>query len=77
MTVHWAITYEERGRAVRWEWDELVVAAVRLEDDWAVQYGRDRSNRLFSTTTSYADAVADAETCMRLLAMEYADVAVE
>lgn len=77
MTVHWAITYEEQGRAIRWEWDELVVSAVRDGGDWAVQYGRNRSDRLFSTTTSYADAVADAETCMRLLAMEYADVAVE
>lgn len=78
MTVHWAITDEVEGRDIRWEWDELVVNAARDEGgDWDVEYGRGDVERLFSTTESFDDAVADAETCMKLLSMEYAGIPTE
>lgn len=77
MTVQWRITNEER-RAVRWEWDELVVRAANDSGGtWDVEYGRAETERLFSTTGSYEHAVADAETCMRLLSMEYAGIPTE
>lgn len=76
MTVHWTITNEEAG-AVRWEWDELVVAAKADDDEWDVEYGQDETERLFSTTGTYDAAIADAATCMRLLSMEYAGIPTE
>lgn len=76
MDVHWAITNETNG-AIRWEWDELVVRAAFDDDGWDVEYGQAEPERLFSTTGSYDDAVADAETCMRLLSMEYAGIQTE
>lgn len=74
MTVHWTIT-DEGGAEIRWGWEELVVTAVAAGGgEWDVEYGRDETERLFSTAESYGDAIADAETCMRLLSMEYAGI---
>lgn len=78
MTVHWSITKEETMEEVHWAWDELVVEAVAVDgDEWDVEYGRGETERLFSTTDSYGDAIEDAETCMRLLSMEYAGIPTE
>lgn len=76
MTVRWSIT-NEATRAVHWEWNELVVTATADRDEWNVEYGETDTERLFSTTESYDDAIADAETCMRLLSMEYAGIPTE